>query len=350
MKILFLASNPFSSERIALDEEARTIEEKIRRAAYGRKIDFHTRWAVRAQDLQQAFLDLEPDAVHFSGHGTGSAGIVLHGEDGNSQTRTSSKALADLFRVHKGNIRLVVLNACFSEEQATAIVEEIDVVVGMVDRVSDETATVFSAALYQGLASEKSIRAAFDMGLVQLGLAGLESEQDVPRMLVRSGVDADRVSLMTAESAEPVDGVLCYDRADEAVVKAIAGWLEDREELRAWLDDWHLVPGQDRRQAFEAALKATQCCVIFLGPSGLGPWRDDATRAALEAKVPGVRIVPVLLPGAEPPRLESKLPGFLRRLRWVRFQESCERGSPASSLELRDSRPRPRTRGTGFRR
>ena len=47
------------------------------------------------------------------------------------ESLVSSAALADLFKVLKDNIRVVVLNACYSEEQAQAIVEEIDFVVGM---------------------------------------------------------------------------------------------------------------------------------------------------------------------------------------------------------------------------
>ena len=205
LRILFLASDPSSSDRLALDREAREIEEKILRTRHGHDIDFRTRWAVRAGDLQQAFLDLDPGVVHFSGHGTGSTGIVLHGEDGASEARVSAQALADLFRLFNETVRLVVLNACFSKQQAALIVEEIDFVVGMTDLVEDEAAKVFSAALYRGLASRKSIRAAFEMGRVELGLRGFEESRDVPRLLVRPGADADRSFLMDADDATAVE-------------------------------------------------------------------------------------------------------------------------------------------------
>ena len=44
---------------------------------------------------------------------------------------------------------MVVLNACHSHEQAKAIVQEIDFVVGMADSIGDEAARVFAAAFYR---------------------------------------------------------------------------------------------------------------------------------------------------------------------------------------------------------
>ena len=130
-------------------------------------------------------------------------------------------------------------------------------------------------------------------------LAALEK---VPERRIAS-VEAVAAILKRVDSAvvQTFSGVLCHNRADEDFVKAVGGWLEDRAEHGIWLDDWHVVPGRNPREAFETALKATECCVIFLGPDGLGPWLEEATRAAIETVAADLRIVPVLLPGAEPP-------------------------------------------------
>lgn len=189
MKITFLASNPFSSSRLALDEEAREIEMKVRDAKHRDKVIFKTRWAVRPEDLQQALLEDEPVVVHFSGHGGGAVGIVLHSQDQSDESFVVEKALADLFRVLKDDIRVVVLNACYSEVQAKAIVQEIDFVVGMSDSVGDKAARVFASAFYRGLAFGRSIQSAFDLGLNELRLVGLGNEDHIPQLLVRSGVD-----------------------------------------------------------------------------------------------------------------------------------------------------------------
>ena len=196
MKILFLASSPASLERLNLEEEARTITERARRAKYGSTIEIQSRWAVRSEDLQQTLLDVDPDVVHFSGHGEGQHGVILHAADEGSGERVSSNALANLFRVLKGNVRLVVLNACYSQAQANAIVQEIDFVIGMSDAIHDEAAKVFAGALYRGLASGSSVQDAFDMGLNELELSGFESDLELPRLLIRSNADANQTVLV----------------------------------------------------------------------------------------------------------------------------------------------------------
>lgn len=190
VKILFLAANPKNSERLAIDEEAREIKEKISLSRRRDKIEIQTSWAIRPNDLQQELLETEPNIVHFSGHGGGRNGIVLHSGSPNKKSLVSSEALSDLFKVLKDNIRIVVLNACYSEEQAKAIVKEIDFVVGMADSIGDDAARVFAAAFYRGLAFGKSVQKAFDLGLNELKIMNLKDDQDIPVLLVRDSVDA----------------------------------------------------------------------------------------------------------------------------------------------------------------
>lgn len=196
MKVLFLAANPSSSSRLALGEEARAIEEKVRDSKHRHLVAVRTRWAVRPEDLQQALLEDEPTVVHFSGHGGGLVGIVLHSADQSVERLVAAGALADLFRVLKDGIKVVVLNACYSDVQALAIVEEIDFVVGMSDSIGDEAARVFAAAFYRGLAFGRSVRTAFELGINELKLLGFGEDNAIPKLLVRSGVDPD-VKLIT---------------------------------------------------------------------------------------------------------------------------------------------------------
>ncbi|MEW6182508.1 MAG: CHAT domain-containing protein [Bacillota bacterium] len=191
VKVLFLAANPSSSSRLALDEEARAIEEKVRDAKHRDLIAVRTRWAVQPEDLQQALLEDEPTVVHFSGHGGGAVGIVLHATDLSEERLVTADVLADLFRVLKDGIRVVVLNACCSDVQAQAIVKEIDFVIGMSDSIGDEAARVFAAAFYRGLAFGRSVRTAFELGINELKLVGLGEDDAIPRLLVRSGVDPE---------------------------------------------------------------------------------------------------------------------------------------------------------------
>ena len=194
LKILLLAADPTVSLRI--DEEVRAIEQKVRSSKYRDAVQVRSRMATRPSDLQNALLEEEPVVVHFSGHGAGTAGIVLHSESGTEASLVPSAALADLFRALSGNIRLVVLNACYSEEQAKLVVEVVDFVVGMADSIEDDAARAFAGALYQGLAFGTSVQTAFDLGRNELQLMGLTDNEDVPVLLTRQGVDASAVTLL----------------------------------------------------------------------------------------------------------------------------------------------------------
>ena len=57
-------------------------------------------------------------------------GLLVENESGKS-VRIDKDALAELFKLLRKDIECVVLNACYSEEQATALQEHIPYVVGM---------------------------------------------------------------------------------------------------------------------------------------------------------------------------------------------------------------------------
>jgi CHAT domain len=192
--ILFLAANPKATSRLALDEEAREIEHKIRVAEHRDAFELVTQWAVRPDDLLQAFMQHEPHVVHFSGHGTGAEGLMLAGDDGTVRP-VSGAALGHLFRTLKDRIRVVVLNACHSRVLAEDITQHIDCVVGMKRAVKDVAAIRFAASFYRGLAFGRSVQNAFDQGITSLMLEGIAGT-DIPELVVRAGVDADRVVLV----------------------------------------------------------------------------------------------------------------------------------------------------------
>lgn len=181
IRILFLAANPKDTPPLRLGEEIRAIDHALQQGRYRDRFDLEQQWAVRVSDLQGYLLRYQPDIVHFSGHGSPASQIVLEDETGASQP-VSAPALSHLFAVLKDNIRCVVLNACYSADQAEAIAASIDCVVGMSDAIGDAAAVQFAAAFYQALAFGRSVRTAFDLGIGQIDLAGL-AEEDIPRLI-----------------------------------------------------------------------------------------------------------------------------------------------------------------------
>ncbi|MEO0708273.1 MAG: CHAT domain-containing protein, partial [Cyanobacteria bacterium J06649_5] len=138
-KILLLAANPKATTQLRLDEEVREIDEALRIAKNRESFDLVQKWATRPRDMQRALLDVQPNIVHFSGHGTGEDGLVMEGANGKVQL-VSTEALASLFELHADDVDCVLLSACYSESQAAAIAKYVPYVIGMNDAVGDKAA------------------------------------------------------------------------------------------------------------------------------------------------------------------------------------------------------------------
>ncbi len=204
--IVFAAANPRSTAPLQLGEEIRRIEQQI---AGSRQLLARTgsdsrhaapllsaAWAVRFPELLQQLSAHQPVALHFSGHGHGHDGLVLHGDDG-SDSLVDSQTLKAALAEYRSHLRLVVLNACYAQVQAEALREVIDCVIGMRDEITDVGALAFSATLYGQLALGLSVGRAFRLAVAALSAESRDDAQ-IPVLLTRPGVDADQVFLTTA--------------------------------------------------------------------------------------------------------------------------------------------------------
>ena len=189
LRILFLGASPQGAPALRLDHEVREIDSALRQAEFRDRFDLRQQLAVRLVDLQSALLRHRPRIVHFSGHGEVD-GICLEDEAGQLR-RVQGSVVARILGVFKKQIRCVVLNACYSKDQAEAIAQDIDCVVGMSKAIGDQAAIRFAGAFYQALAYGSSVRMAFDLGCAQIDLAGL-AEGATPQ-LVALRQDADEI-------------------------------------------------------------------------------------------------------------------------------------------------------------
>jgi len=194
IKILFVSANPAGTQPLKLDEEAREIEVKIRAADHRDSLELITKWAVRPDDLLQSLNQHRPHIVHFSGHGNPTEEIVLLDVLGKPKP-VSKEALVHLFRALKDNIRVVVLNACFSRPQAEAITGEIDCAIGMMRAIGDNAAITFAASFYRAIGFGRSIKEAFDQGVTALLLDG-SLEGKTPVLMSGKNTAPDKVFLI----------------------------------------------------------------------------------------------------------------------------------------------------------
>ncbi len=71
--------------------------------------------------------------------------------------------MAQLFELCSDHVHCVVLNACYSEPQARAIVRHIDYVIGMKQAIGDESAIKFSVGFYDALGADALTTSPIDL-------------------------------------------------------------------------------------------------------------------------------------------------------------------------------------------
>jgi hypothetical protein len=249
--VLFFAADPLSAPpggmpRLLLDEDVRRIRTKVRAAEYRDALQFDLRLAARPDDLIQALNETRPHVVHFSGHGR-SEGLVLVGSDGGAHL-VGAEALTKLFRVFRGDIRVVVLNACLTLGQAQAIAETVGCAIGTRDRISDDAATTFGAAFYSALAFGHSVQTAFEQARVALALEH-PGEEETPEIIAGPGVDPAHIFVV---------------RGDDRAAAADAG------DLRAALERlMEGIPASRDRDGVEGRTRGER-----QGPRPIIPWRN----------------------------------------------------------------------------
>ena len=183
-KILVLASSPVNQARLRLDKEFREIDEGLRRANKRDQFQLEQKWAIRPDDLRRALLDIEPQIVHFSGHGAGNDGIVVEDDNGKSKIVTT-EALSNLFELCAHHVECVLLNACYSEIQAEAIAQHIDYVIGMSQAIGDKAAIKFATGFYDALGAGESVETAHKFGCIAIKLENIPIPEHLTPQLKR---------------------------------------------------------------------------------------------------------------------------------------------------------------------
>lgn len=198
--VLFLASNPIDAQPLRLDEEARSINDMIRKAEHRDAVSFESRWAVQPMDVLQAINELNPTIVHFSGHGADSDEIIFQDAHGNAKP-VSLEAIVQTMMASSSDIRLVFFNTCYSYNQAKAVTSRVEAAIGMNTSISDKAARVFSAQFYSAIGFGHSIQKAFDQAKALVMLEGLD-DADAPELFVQEGLDANNLIIVRPEGLE----------------------------------------------------------------------------------------------------------------------------------------------------
>lgn len=165
--ILFLAANPDTLSKVRTDQEHRILKAEFERGESARKYYrfLDSRFAVTISELTRALND-GPQIIHFAGHGK-QEGIIISDEN-NQPLLLPEGAIRRIFKNLKAKTELVILNACYSAEQARVISSFGIYVMGSNDQVWDEASVVFSKGFYLGLGLGKSYEDCYNDGIIQV--------------------------------------------------------------------------------------------------------------------------------------------------------------------------------------
>lgn len=165
-KILFLAANPSSEAQLQTDLEYRNIGDELRVGEHRERFALENpRFGLRVKDMIRA-LKNNPEIIHFAGHGN-IPGIFLEGNN-REPVPLTDEMLHLLFDRLRGRTKMVLLNACYSADQARKISAYGIQVVGHDHKISDNAAIAFAIGFYVGLGDGEPFVSAVKDGMINL--------------------------------------------------------------------------------------------------------------------------------------------------------------------------------------
>jgi len=169
VNILMLTAMPKDTTALELNSEIDIVEEAHVRGSERNLFLFKPMLNTKKERLLDLLLRHKPQIVHFSGHGVGSKGLLFYGSTGNADI-VGGNELAMLFKQFSDQITCIVLNACYSEEQAKVISQFIPNVIGTDNAIGDALAIRFTEGFYTAIFAGKNYEQAYNMSMAHIGL------------------------------------------------------------------------------------------------------------------------------------------------------------------------------------
>lgn len=215
-KILFLASNPKDSGHLRLEDESKLIDEAIQRSTAEGEYRFYNKGAVTVNDLRRAMVEIKPDLIHFSGHGSDEDTLYFEDDEGYTK-EVSSDDLGLFFGSFKDKPECVILNACYSLRQANGIKQSISIVIGMSSAIPNDSAKIFTQHFYESLCKKCAIEEAFAIAKAALNLEQTD-DGDIPQIHINKAI----VNVAETTGSDNSDINLVSEKEID-LVKKIAG-------------------------------------------------------------------------------------------------------------------------------
>lgn len=192
--VLFITANPDEGAPLRVDAEVRRVQEAIRASKFAESVQVEYRPAADLKTILDGLNDLQPQVVHFSGHGNEGGLLTDTGKiDDDASDELSYGLLGRALDATDNPPDVVVLNSCQSSEAKDEVLPKVRFLVSMNVPISDIAAAAFAPQFYAALASGQSVQSAFKQGAVAVEAASI-SEAATPQ-LHANGADPAKVIL-----------------------------------------------------------------------------------------------------------------------------------------------------------
>ena len=302
--ILILAANPKGTAQLDLDQEVREIGNRLQRSKNNSQFSLHHRLTACADDLRHALLDVEPQIVHFCGHGAGEEGLAFENEAGQIQL-VSAAALAGLFELFSEQVECVLLNACYSEVQAAAISQHINYVIGMRQAIQDRAALKFAIGFYDALGAGKSVEIAYKFGCSAIQLEGI-AQHLVPVLKQKFAADMAIAPVLpsrppgSALGKPAVEVFFAYSHKDEEFRDQLVSHLSNLKRqavIQNWCDR-QIVAGTEWSGEIDLRLNKADVILLLVSADFLASdycWDIEVKQAMQRHQVGEACVLPILL-------------------------------------------------------
>lgn len=174
--ILLIGSNPYTHKIIRIDKEVTGIMNALNKAENRDDFFFQNVPQICAHDLLSYLRQMKPKILHFSVHGSDDGDLEFTSNENGGVTQISPDEMARIIKHLSNPPKIVILNACNSFKIANAIIDYVEAVVCMKERILDNSAIIFSKVFYGAIADGETIYNAVEQAKVSLSTSHLPGE------------------------------------------------------------------------------------------------------------------------------------------------------------------------------
>ncbi len=187
LKILYAGSK--KSSDLDLEASFHTLAKGINRHISNGTVKFTKSLNLNTSNIFEILLEKKPHIFHFSGKQDG--GDIRITDDKNNVTTISDSELAGFLTSFGDNLKLAVIDTCYSFNCAKSISEVVDFAIGVKDIIYDVHADRFYTVFYNALCTGHSIKDAFGQATSSLKFQRVPSKE-IPTLFCKSTSDPSK--------------------------------------------------------------------------------------------------------------------------------------------------------------